>query len=87
MRAKGSSSDPEGISVCAWEPYRPLRLNTNLPHAVPHTAAARAAECREFSGSPGTQLPSFPVEWRLVECGSLIEGDIYLRIAPGKPVR
>lgn len=22
--------------------------------------------------------------WRLVECGSLIEGDIYLRIARGK---
>ncbi|PRW57682.1 Expansin 1 [Chlorella sorokiniana] len=39
---------------------------------------------QEISGAPGTQLPSFPVEWRQVECGGLIEGDIYLRIAPGE---
>lgn len=70
--AHGSYS-PTGPCVC------PILCPT-LPLHVP-------AERREVAGAPGTQLPSFPVEWRHVECGSLVEGDIYLRLAPGKPVR
>lgn len=45
--------------------------------------ALHMQECREISGANGRQLPSFPVEWRFVTCGSLVVGHIYMRLAPG----